>query len=70
MTKQTFALDGEFIELFKLLKLLGVADSGGMAKAMIADGEVRVDGAVELRKRCKLHQGQLVVGGGVEIEIV
>jgi ribosome-associated protein len=41
-----------------------------MAKAMIADGEVRVDGAVELRKRCKLHKGQVVVCCGAEIEIV
>jgi len=70
MMKQTFELDGEFIELYKLLKLLGVTDSGGMAKAMIADGEVRVDGAVELRKRCKLHKGQLVECGGVEIAIL
>jgi ribosome-associated protein len=68
--KQTFELDGEFIELYKLLKLLGVADSGGNAKATVADGEVLVDGAVELRKRCKLHKGQVVVCGGVEIEIV
>jgi ribosome-associated protein len=68
--KQTFELDSEFIELYKLLKLLGVTDSGGMAKAMIADGEVRVDGAVELRKRCKLHKGQVVVCGGVEIAIL
>lgn len=70
LMKQTFVLDGEFIELYKLLKLLGVTDSGGMAKAMIADGEVLVDGVTELRKRCKLHKGQLVVSGGVEIEIV
>ena len=46
--KQTFVLDGEFIELYKLLKLLGVSDSGGMAKAIIADGEVQVDGGVEI----------------------
>jgi len=68
--KQTFVLDGEFIELYKLLKLLGVSDSGGMAKAIIADGEVQVDGGVEMRKRCKLHKGQTVVAGGVEVEIV
>ena len=70
MMKQTFELDGKFIELYKLLKLLGVADSGGMAKAMIADGEVLVGGVVELRKRCKLHKGQVVVCGEAEIEIV
>ncbi len=31
-----------------------------MAKLMIADGMVTVDGVTELRKRCKIRQGQLV----------
>jgi len=49
------------IELCDLLKVLGWCSSGGMAKALIADGEVRVDGEVELRKRCKIRNGQVVV---------
>jgi len=68
--KQTFELEGEFIELYKLLKLAGVYGSGGMAKAMIAEGEARVDGAVELRKRCKVKKGQVVSCAGEEIEVV
>ena len=36
-------LRGDFIELDKLLKATGLADSGGQARALIAAGEVRVD---------------------------
>ena len=55
-----FVLTTEFIELFKLLKATGLCESGGMAKAVIAEGRVRVDGGVELRKRCKIRRGQTV----------
>ena len=43
-----FDLDREHVELNQLLKLVGIADSGGQGKAIVASGEVTVDGAVEL----------------------
>jgi ribosome-associated protein len=43
----------EFVELYKILKFEGLADSGGMAKQFIADGLVIVNGEVETRKRKK-----------------
>ncbi len=52
--------NNEFIELNNLLKVMGLCDSGGIAKTVIADGRVRVNGNVELRKRCKVRKGQLV----------
>jgi ribosome-associated protein len=55
-----FDLDGEYIELHQLLKLCGVVDSGGAGKALVSDGEVRVDGQVELRRTCKIRPGQQV----------
>lgn len=68
---EEFALAGrEFIELHKLLKVTTVALSGGEAKAMVADGLVTVDGAVELRKRCKIRPGQIVVCNGNTIAVV
>jgi len=68
---EEFALAGhEFIELHKLLKITAVALSGGEAKMMIAEGLVTVDGAVELRKRCKIHAGQIVVCHGTTIQVV
>ena len=65
-----FHLTAEFIELNKLLKFLGVAESGGAAKGMVASGEVCVDGAVELRKACKLRAGQRVETGDFQIHIL
>lgn len=66
-----FILDNsEYIELHNLLKVLGLCDTGGMAKAAIAEGLVRVNGSVELRKRCKLRRGDKVAFEGHEIIIV
>ena len=61
MDKDQFSLEGRpFIELNNLLKMLAWCASGGEAKALIADGHVKVDGEVELRKRCKIREGQVV----------
>ncbi|MFZ5996990.1 MAG: RNA-binding S4 domain-containing protein [Nitrospirota bacterium] len=61
--------NNEFIELDKLLKVTGLSESGGMAKAVIAEGRVKVDGAVELRKRCKIRKGQIVEFEGQRIVV-
>lgn len=50
----------EYVELKNLLKLLGLCESGGEAMAAIAKGQVKVDGNMELRKRCKIRAGQTV----------
>jgi ribosome-associated protein len=55
-----FELKGEFIALCDLLKTTGIANSGGQGKAMVADGHVRVDGEIELRKTAKIRVGQVV----------
>lgn len=55
-----FAMQGDVIELHQLLKAAGLCGSGGMAKMLIAEGLVSVDGRVELRKRCKIRKGQTV----------
>lgn len=58
----------EFIELHNLLKMTGLCHSGGAAKTAITEGRVKVDGNVELRKRCKLHKGQIVEFEGRQIK--
>lgn len=65
-----FALEGEYVELNQLLKLAGLCDSGGAGKALVADGQVRVDGVVELRKTCKIRAGQQVGIDDITIDIV
>jgi ribosome-associated protein len=56
----SFELRGEYIELDKLLKATGLADSGGHARMMITEGLVRVDGQAESRKTAKIRAGQRV----------
>jgi ribosome-associated protein len=70
MQQIEFHLNREFVQLNQLLKLTGLADSGGAGKALVAGGGVRVDGSVELRKTCKLRVGQVVTLGDVEIRVV
>jgi ribosome-associated protein len=65
-----FMLEGrEYIELNDLLKVLGLFDSGGMAKTAISEGLVTIDGQVELRRRCKIRTGQIVEYGGRAIAV-
>ena len=65
-----FALRGDHITLDALLKATGLAPSGGIAKLMIADGLVQVDGREELRKTCKIRAGQTVALAGARIRVV
>ncbi len=48
------------INLTQVLKLAGWVMSGGEAKSLIAAGQVRVNGAVELRKRRQMKPGDLI----------
>ena len=64
-----FKLDGDFIELCNLLKVVGLADSGGHGKAMVAQGKVVVDGLLESRKTAKIRAGQEVCCGSLRILI-
>ena len=63
-------LDGEeFILLQALLKVSGLCDSGGEAKAAITGGKVTVDGEVEIRRGKKIRSGQIVSFAGQTIKI-
>jgi len=53
----------EPIELCQLLKFAGLTDSGGDAKQVIADGQVRLNGVVETQKRKKVLAGDRVTYG-------
>ena len=68
---QEFSLGGhEYIELNNLLKIMGLVSSGGLAKTLIAEGMVKVDGNVELRKRCKIRDGQVVEFQNETIKVI
>lgn len=69
MQQIEFKLNGEFVELNQLLKLVGICDSGGAGKALVAEGVVSVDGQVELRKTCKIRAGSVVTLGDVRVTV-
>ena len=71
MQQTNFQLDPgrEFVELNQLLKLVGVVDSGGAGKLVVASGAVSVDGMVELRKTAKIRAGQVVSLQGTAIRV-
>ncbi len=60
----------EYIALCDLLKRMGLCESGGHAKSAIAEGLVKVDSIIELRKRCKIRDGQLVEFNGQQIKVI
>jgi len=70
MQQLEFQLNGEFVELNQLLKLVGVCDSGGAGKALVAEGVVSVDGQIELRKTAKIRAEQVVSLGDVRIRVL
>jgi ribosome-associated protein len=58
------------INLTQVLKLAGWVMSGGEAKSLIAAGQVRVNGDVELRKRRQMKAGDVVtLEGGPTAEL-
>ncbi len=64
-----FALKDEYIELFKLLKVTGIAESGAQAKMLIEEGHVIRNGEVEMRKRAKIISGEKIEVGDEKIEV-
>ena len=54
------AIDGDMIRLGQLLKLSGLAESGGEARELVTEGVVRVNGEIEVRRGRQLHRGDLV----------
>lgn len=50
--------------------MVGLCDSGGAGKALVAEGVVSVDGLLELRKTAKIRAGSVVTLGDVQISVV
>ena len=63
-------LETEFVELYKILKFEGLAESGGNAKQAISEGLVSVNGEVETRKRKKIRAGDQIDFIDHHIEVI
>ena len=63
------AIDGDMIRLGQLLKLAGLAESGGEARELVTEGVVRVNGEVETRRGRQLHRGDVVEVDGERVRV-
>ncbi len=59
----------EPVELYKILKFEGMASSGGEAKQVIEQGQVRVNGLIETRKRKKIVSGDVIEFASEKIQM-
>ena len=59
-----FKIEGEYIELIQLLKVIGIASTGGHAKMIVDEEMIGRNGELETRKRAKL-----IAGDVIEIEV-
>nr|WP_314082994.1 S4 domain-containing protein YaaA [uncultured Leptotrichia sp.] len=57
----------EFIKLDQLLKWANLVESGAMAKMIILNGDVKVNGEIETRRGKKIYPGDVVEFNGEKI---
>ena len=69
MQATVYLEDQDHIALCDLLKLAGIADSGGQAKALIAAGHVLRNGATETRKTAKIQDGETIAIGSQTVQV-
>ena len=67
--KKTIEISTEFIKLDQFLKFAGIAQTGGHAKEMVAQGDVLVNGVSCLQRGKKLFPGDEVKVDGIQFEI-
>jgi ribosome-associated protein len=69
VTPRDVAIRGEMSRLGHLLKLSGLAVSGGAARELVTDGAVRVIGVVETRRGRQLRPGDVVAVAGETVRV-
>lgn len=67
--KETIYISTEFIRLDSLLKFEGIAETGGIAKMMIFDGEIKINGEVCTARGRKVKAGDIVTVFHTDYEI-
>ena len=66
---ETVKINTEYIKLEQLLKWAGVVDSGTDAKALIKEGKVKLNGAIEIQRGKKVRTGDTVELGGTVLKV-
>ena len=60
MEKKTFYIDTEYIKLDSFLKFCGLAETGGHAKEIVAEGACYVNDEICMQRGKKLRDGDIV----------
>lgn len=68
--KKQINIEDEYIKLDQLLKLGEIADSGGHAKLIILNGDVKVNGQTVVQRGKKIRAGDKVIYDNIEIEVL
>ena len=63
------AIRDESIRLGQFLKLANLVETGGLAKEVIAEGQVQVNGDVDIRRGRQLRAGDVVTVAGVSARV-
>lgn len=66
---ETIKIKDEFIKLGQALKLAGLVDSGVVAKIVIQDGKVSVNGEIDVRRGKKLYEGDVFSYQGKTVKV-
>ncbi|GEM68419.1 hypothetical protein SMI01S_20250 [Sphingobacterium mizutaii NBRC 14946 = DSM 11724] len=66
---QTFTLEGDYIQLIQLLKVMNWVEHGAMAQWVVEEGLVKYNGQVDYRKRLKVKVGDIVEFDGNKVKV-
>lgn len=67
---QNYFLEGEYIHLIQLLKVLNWVQTGGHAQIVVMEGLVKHNGQVDFRKRLKVKKGDIIEFGDNKVKII
>ena len=70
MEKQSIKITTEFIKLDSLLKFSGLTETGGVAKEIIQQGLVKVNGEVCTMRGKKIRSGDVVLVENIELTVL
>ncbi|MFI9817455.1 RNA-binding S4 domain-containing protein [Saccharothrix variisporea] len=63
-------ISDDMIRLGQFLKLAGLAENGAHARELVEDGEVTVNGRVEVQRGKQLRNGDVVAIGPDKVRLV
>lgn len=66
---ETIRIRDEFIKLGQAMKLSGLVEEGAEAKAAIQNGEVSVNGEIDVRRGRKLYEGDIFSYQGKDVVV-